>query len=312
MNINVVKLLESKGVPYAESGNEHCRPGWIQIDCPYCNDPPNSFHMGINLESFSFVCWKCKFHKRYEALSAILRIPEEKVSAVLREFRVDIGQKRIFKALPMVKPGELVKPFKNEPLNAFHEKYLRKRGFDPAFLAKKYGILGTGGFPVKAMWRNRIVIPVKDMSGKVVSFQTRTIRNGVEPRYLGCPSKLELYNHRHCLYGAEFARSGSVVVVEGVFDAWRLGDGAVATFGIGWTKPQLLWLAKKWERIVVLYDTHKESGEIDWDAQAAQDTLVTELQALGKNVVVGGLKGKDPGSLSERKAKKVMEALLMV
>jgi DNA primase len=41
--------------------------------------------------------------------------------------------------------------------------------------------------------------------------------------------------------------------VEGVFDAWRIGDGAIATFGTQFTDEQLLMISK-FKQVFVMYD----------------------------------------------------------
>ena len=44
------KLFDDYGIRHIETGNHHCRPGWVQICCPMCIDGDSSYHMGYNLK----------------------------------------------------------------------------------------------------------------------------------------------------------------------------------------------------------------------------------------------------------------------
>lgn len=302
-----LRFCSAHGVPHVESGNEHCRPNWSQVDCPFCNDPKGSYHMGFNFESGQFVCWKCKWHPVDKVLMALLRKPYGEVVKILAEFGHGTRQKRVSRSKPAVDIGRRLEwPFSALSPSKEHIQYLTSRGFDAERLIAKHRLTGTGRG--QGVWSRRLVIPIINDGFRIVSFQTRDVTDKARLRYISCPAKLELENHRSLLYGSTFASGRSVVVVEGVFDAWRLGDGAVATFGIGWTKSQLS-LLRRWDRVVIMYDTHKEDGSDDEDALLATDRLASSLSALGKTVLVHTLDGKDPADLTQRRADKLMEAL---
>ena len=97
----------------------------------------------------------------------------------------------------------------------------------------------------------------------------------------------------------------SVVIVEGITDVWRLGPGAVATFGIEWTNEQAL-LLKNFARVFVMYDFEEEQAE-----EQAYKLGVT-LSGLGgvsvEKLYVPGHDG-DPGDLTNEKARSLMGQL---
>jgi hypothetical protein len=43
---------------------------------------------------------------------------------------------------------------------------------------------------------------------------------------------------KETLYNLDNAKDGTAIVVEGPIDVWRIGDGAVATFGVIYTQKQ--------------------------------------------------------------------------
>jgi hypothetical protein len=55
-NLNLIEYLDDKNISYSTSG-KNVSSGWIGISCPFCGDSSN--HLGINLESKVFSCWKC-------------------------------------------------------------------------------------------------------------------------------------------------------------------------------------------------------------------------------------------------------------
>lgn len=124
----------------------------------------------------------------------------------------------------------------------------------------------------------RIIIPVKDETGRIVSFQGRDITGDEHRmRYEACPKDKAVMNYKHLVYGADLAwNRDSVVAVEGVFDAWKLGPGAVATFGTGMTKEQLLMLSH-WKHVTFLFDPEPE-------AQKHAEEYAREVAMYGSDV----------------------------
>jgi DNA primase len=121
-----------------------------------------------------------------------------------------------------------------EPLSGRYSGYLRGRGFDPDSIASLWGVQATG--PVgRLSWR--LWIPIT-LDGRVVSWTTRAIGEGVEPRYVSAAPEQEELNHKELLYGQDLVNQ-SVVIVEGPCDVWAVGPGAVAILGLMTTPKQI-------------------------------------------------------------------------
>ena len=307
--IDFARLFQDYHVPYSREG-KNVAPGHINIQCPCCDDPSN--HGGFNVFTGKYACWRCKGAHPSIVLSRVLHVNAEDVASILREYsdgalipafqREELAPPR---STPFVPPGG--------PLNKHHIDYLQGRNFRASLLQEEHHILGTGP---SCEWeghdfRLRIIIPIYTPQGDLVNFQGRDITGKQELRYKGCPIKEAVIHHKKLLYGAEQCRDMQrIVVCEGVFDQWRLGRGAVATFGTSLKAEQLAMLSL-WPEIVFLFDPEPE-------AQAHARQYAHDLAACGRQVEIAcadfgrdaGGNVIDPGDLNPADAKEIMADLL--
>ncbi len=118
----------------------------------------------------------------------------------------------------------------------------------------------TGGFYDK--FRNRLMFPIMDVSGRVIGFGGRTL--GDDPaKYMNSPSTL-LFDKSRCLYGLYQARhtiveTGTAVVVEGYTDVMMAHQhgirNVVATLGTSFTEGHAHLLRRFAKRIILLFDS---------------------------------------------------------
>lgn len=129
-------------------------------------------------------------------------------------------------------------------------------------------------------FRNRVTFPIRDTSGRIVSFGGRIVGEG-EPKYLNGP-ETEVYDKGRTLFrlseaAGEIHRTGRAVLVEGYFDALSLAaagvPGVVALCGTALAEGHVR-LLKRWaSRVVLLFD-----GD-DAGRRAATRALAPLLQA---------------------------------
>lgn len=144
-------------------------------------------------------------------------------------------------------------------------------------------------------FRNRIMLPIHDATGRIVGFGGRAIDNSI-PKYLNT-SETTLFNKRHLLYGLHLARAairdtGYVVVVEGYLDvvaAHQYGiKNVVATLGTALTREQVKLLQRYTDEIIIAYDA-------DAAGQQAAIRGLDLIQQLGCRVKVLQIPvGQDP------------------
>ena len=111
------------------------------------------------------------------------------------------------------------------------------------------------------LFRNRVVFPIRDVSGDVVAFGGRDLGDG-PAKYINSPEN-PVYKKGRVLYGLYEARdamrkSGQVLLVEGYFDLLRCFDAGienvVATSGTALTGEQASLIRRYVSSVVVVFD----------------------------------------------------------
>jgi DNA primase len=190
---------------------------------------------------------------------------------------------------------QLVLPIGIVDMQTAHIKYLRSRGFNPQKIKKLWGVQG---FCVHKDLSWRLFIPI-EYKGEVVSWTTRSL--GENRRYISASEYQERIPHKELLYGEHYVRN-SVVVLEGITDVWKVGPGAVALFGTGFKRSQVLKISKYPKR-VICFDSEKK-------AQEKAEELACMLQSFpGETIVVQLQTGKDPCSASDKEVKQLRSFL---
>jgi DNA primase len=173
-----------------------------------------------------------------------------------------------------------------------------RRRFAPALLHKAGLVLERQGKEGHYdRFRNRVVFPILNESGKVVAFGARAL-DASEPKYLNSPES-PVYQKSRTLYGLSWAREaarreGRVVLMEGYLDVARAIEGgvaeAVATCGTALTAGHARLLRRFSPLVTVNFDQ-------DAAGQKAAERSLDLLAAEGLEVRVVELPaGDDPDS----------------
>jgi hypothetical protein len=290
--MDLIAVLQDLGVPYREGGHEHCRGGWVQVDCPWCTPQAQHWRLGLNLAHLYASCWSCGGRPLIKALALASGRPYKAVESLLGT--VDRPLTRQEK-----RPrGRLVVPEGVGPLLPAHEHYLRGRGFDPGQLAQLWGVRGIG-VATRLAWR--LWVPFV-LHGKAVSWTTRKVseKSGA-PRYVSASPDEEEVDHKRLLLGEDFCRH-AVVVCEGPLDAMRVGPGAVAVCGTAYSRAQVNRLAEYPVR-AVCFDSEPA-------AQARAKRLCDELGVYPGRTVRVELDAEDPASAPESEILALRKAFL--
>ena len=112
-------------------------------------------------------------------------------------------------------------------------------------------------------YRDRIIFPVHNNTGKVIGFGARQIKkNDKSPKYINTPEN-ELYVKSKILYGSYFARhaidkADECLLVEGYTDVISLHqagiENVVASGGTSLTQDQLRLIKKYTKNLTIIYD----------------------------------------------------------
>jgi DNA primase len=135
-----------------------------------------------------------------------------------------------------------------------------KKGFSSELL-QKAGLITQGGTD---FFRNRVMFPIFNVSGKVIAFAGRQIRNEKRsPKYINSP-ETDIYVKRKVLYGLSQAKKAirdtdNCFLVEGYTDVISLHqagiENVVASSGTALTPEQIRLIRRYAGRITVLYDS---------------------------------------------------------
>ena len=238
-----------------------------------------TFLMKINNQSFNEVIEE-------QALNLGIELPKfnKKNAMENKAFR-----ERLYDAMELAS-----KFFKNNlESNTKALEYLEKRGMNEIAISKfSLGLAPKGNFELKNYltnlgfsvdelikaglvyekdgvyydrFKNRIIIPIKNINSNIIAFGARAIMEGQMPKYINSPES-EIYNKSNVLFGLDSAKEtikekDSVIFMEGYFDVISAQIGgvknAVATCGTALT-PHHIKLISRFcpsRKIYLAFDT---------------------------------------------------------
>jgi len=281
---DVESWLDDRGISYDSEG-KNVSSGWIGVNCPFCGDDPSN-HLGINLTTKRISCWRCGMRDSIKRLivhvdkcgwstanQTITRYidpsagPPPHVPWPVRE--------------EVILPVEATKTFTNG-----HIKFLEERRFDPEEIINKYDLWATW---IAERHAFSIIAPVYHHY-KILSFVSRDVLGFREPPYINASIQESVIPCKSLLYNAD--RMGhTAIVVEGITDVWRIGDGSVAVFGIKWTMAQVMRLSGL-KHVFIMFD-------MDDRAQECARTLATALTMIVRQVTILKLDKGDPADMPQ-------------
>ena len=163
--------------------------------------------------------------------------------------------------------------FREDIIRKFELGYCPQSGhsFADAAITNKYDpdLLALSGLVVHRFekfqdnYRERIIFPIHDRSGKVLGFGARLIKkNDKAPKYINTPEN-EIYSKSKILYGTYFAKhaidkENECILVEGYTDVVSLHqagiENVVASGGTSLTVDQLRLIKKFTKNLTIIYD----------------------------------------------------------
>lgn len=144
----------------------------------------------------------------------------------------------------------------------------------------------SGGHFVK--FRHRIIFPFFNISGQIIGFGGRKLKESQQPKYLNSP-ECDIYHKGSTLYGLHQALQkirdkGFVILVEGYFDLLRLvGNGfgnVVASSGTALTEQQAKLIKRYCKDVYITYD-----GDGAGQKAAIKNARILENQDINAFIV---------------------------
>jgi len=197
------------------------------------------------------------------------------------------------------------------PARTWLAGFLTEKKYSQEFLTRS-GLFGPrrgGPGGLVALFRDRIVFPIRNTRDEVVGFGGRALRGEIEPKYLNTP-ETPFFRKGELLFGApevfrRIRREGSFVLVEGYMDVLaveKAGPGpAVAPLGTAVTPEQIRLLKR-----------YSDRGFLLFDADEAGRRAVERAIVLGERVdlgleVIELPNAKDPAELLEKQGQETLK-----
>jgi DNA primase len=301
--IDFIHLLKDKDIPYKLEVEN-----WANINCPFHYNGVRGYKGGINLIGGYYHCWSCNGAPIEKVFSELLQVSFYEAKKILADYETDTVirgklNRKVSKGKNIELPGVQI-----EKEDKFF-RYLQNRNFDCFSLNSNYHILAGG---IIGDYSFRIIIPIF-YQNKLVSFQARSIYSKEKCkeldilRYKNYPIELGLVNIKHILYNLDNCLDDWVVVVEGVFDCWRLGQKNVAaTMGTSMSPEQIHLLATRYKKAFFLFDNERQ-------AQQRAKKYGEQLSALGVEVEIFNPEFEhDPGDYTKNEELAVRQELRLV
>lgn len=162
-------------------------------------------------------------------------------------------------------------------------------------------------------FRGRVMFPIHSVSGKILGFGGRTLRNDKKTaKYFNSPESI-IYNKSKVLYGIYFAKSAIIkqdncYLVEGYTDVISLFqngvENVVSSSGTALTKEQIRLIHRYTENVTILYD-----GD-DAGIRASFRGIDMLLEAGLKIKVILFPEGEDPDSYASKVSQSKLETYL--
>lgn len=161
---------------------------------------------------------------------------------------------------------------------------------------QELGLVSTGKGKCYDRFRNRVMFPIINTSGKVIGFGGRAVSPEDSPKYLNSPES-RIFQKKNNLYGLNISRKaagdeGFLILVEGYMDVIALYQSGVhnvaASLGTALTENQARLIHRYTKEVVLSYDA-------DRAGRAAALRGIEILRKEGSKVkVLHVTDGKDP------------------
>lgn len=304
MKLDMLGYLTRTQKNLQKSGDE------VLLDCPVCNDKGKN-NLWFNVKKNKGLCYKCSTSfspvfliRQLEGCSQVeaLRVVKDytfataynrhKVADALRSLMED---KQLAKniQLPEIQLPDGYRSVccalqESEPYPA----YIKKRMSEDDALTYDIGWCTSGKF------RGRVIVPIVQY-GRLVSFVARYMGKSDRP-YLypvGCKTGRMLFNFDSA------SRYKHIVLVEGVFDAIRVGPQGMAILGSSLSESQLgMILSSKASSITLMFDPDKAGTKATLQSAEKLRPYYSSIQAVALP------KGKDPDDFSHAALWQIIQA----
>lgn len=188
-------------------------------------------------------------------------------------------------------------------MDVLPSKYFQGRGFSEDVL-NHFDV----GETFKGPFAYRAVVPIYDHTGRMaLGFSGRSLNNA-QPKWMhsaGFARSRVLYNQFTAF--REGRRCGSIILVEGPCDVWRLWEAgyhnAVAILGVSLSDAQQVLLESSGANKIIIFLDDDQAGQL------ASQKIVAQLSRSFRVQIAQAGQGKDPDDLTVDEVKQILGRL---
>lgn len=336
-----IQDVVSSRIPLKRSGSS------LKACCPFHQEKTPSFHV-LPQKNF-YHCFGCgmsgdaiSFLREFDSLSfneaveELARMAGLEVPRDERDRSAFDAQKKLLDGLNAAALAYR-NALKNHPQNEVVKRYMQRRGlsdeiierFALGFAPAERHFIGAATNPdvVKAMiqtrnisdkyqqnfdlFQNRLMFPIRNMSGKVVAFGGRTLGDD-KAKYINSPES-DVFHKSNEIYGLYEATRANVrldklLVVEGYMDVVSLAQFgvsyAVATLGTATNEENLGQLLKRCSKLVFCFDGDAAGRQA---ARKAMENMLPLYREGMELLFILLPEGEDPDTLVRQEGKEAFE-----
>jgi DNA primase len=273
--MNTQELLESKNIPYRIQGAD------LIISCLNPAHEDNSPSLHVDSLTGNCNCFPCGF-----------------AGNVFKHFNITRNQMDMRVIALQKKIREMNVTKLSVPLGAevFNKDYRGIKG-------STFEHFGAFTYSADKDLEDRVVFPILDIGGEIISFQARRIYSEVKPKYLNYPP----HTNKGFFPAVPDQEMGSIILVEGLFDMLNLYDkgltNAVASMGLAVPKKRDFEGLDILERFSLLKLQGISTIYIMYDGDdAGQQAANKLLPILNKEFIADTIElpdGLDPGAMTQ-------------
>ena len=291
---------------------KHSGENYVLTNCPFPDHDDKNPSFSINLKTGNFLCFGCgQKGDVYELFSVLDDVSieeahrryknnfksETSVFGLLNNILEDSNKKFVYYS-----KSSFFEVFESINQKSKGYAYLKERGLN-AGTVKRFDLRWGGNV---FHFANRIIIPIYNDVGKLVTYTGRTIGND-KPKtrktrspataLFGLYQLLRPRNNKRMRYG---------ILVEGEFDCMymqRFRLNAISSMGIHLSDSQLYLLRKYFKKIIVSYDGDSAGVDAMWGKNNILNRVKKYVPAYGIRLP----EGKDPNELTKEELYEIYE-----
>lgn len=319
--MDVIEIFNQLGIEYKTQG-KNISANHIGIKCPLCGHDDPSEHLGIDMDTGAWSCWRDPTHKGRELaklISILTDISIKKARKFIGETRTDTTNFKdlIYSKLNSDKTStklidlELPKTFNfftGDSLDQRASNYLIKRGFAQnthVDISNYYNV----GYCYSGEYKDRIIFIIFERN-IIMTWTSRSFFE-IEERYKNLVSYKSiqslpqtLWNYDNLMYEIPLLDNPVLYIVEGYFDALKIDY--YSNYNVFSTCLSGLNMTDR--QIILLMDLPRKTKFIfvlDEDAKMLMPRMQSVFSQRHSNIMTLPKGSSDPGEMSKEEIKKI-------